>query len=230
MSVEVKDALDAEQWSAYGNVYSFVGNELLTPMNRSGNVAGLSPEFWSAAPAPDSERGAHALERLSAYAQAASLADGDEDSKVPGVLNASVEFAHLFIGPPSPAASPWETTNDPRNQKKVGYGRATVAMRRLLAEEGLELSTENRQYEDHMGIELLYLSILCEKAAAACAHDDDESTRHIAEKAAWFMSAHPLAWMSRLRANVDAERPHGYYSALLEYAEAVLEDQYSSLV
>lgn len=239
MSAEVNHLLDADHWRAYGVVYGFVGNELLTPMNRSHNYQGLEPEFWAAMPVPDNKEGARGAKRLEAYAKdaAAHATEGNDgepvygdDPKVPGLLGASVEFAHLFIGPPSPAADPWETVNDPRNKKKVGYGRATVEMQKLLAEEGLKLQGEHNQFEDHMGVELLYLSVLCQKAADAFADGGEDAVRPIADKAAWFINAHPLSWIGRFRSNVDASRPNGYYSALLEYVEGVLRDHYDSLM
>lgn len=224
MSIEVKRQLESDQWRAYSEVYAFVGNELLLPMNRSGSLQGLDPSFWGQAPVPGNEKGRHGLQRLGAYAQEASRVPADsEDPNVPGMLGASVEYAHLFIGPPKPAADPWETTNDPRNTDKVGFGNATLAMKRLLAEEGLELAGQGNQFEDHMGVELLYLSALCDK----CAQNPSDSKT--AGKAAWFIKAHPCFWMARFRKNVDAARPDGYYSALLEYVDGVLEDQFAGL-
>lgn len=178
------------------------------------------------------------MQRLEAYARAAAEnAEADatgalvysDGPAVAGMIATSVEFTRLFIGSPRPAADLWETVNDPYNDKKVGYGRATVAMQQLLAAEGLELGGENNQFGDHMGIELLYLSALCGKTAAGFA-EGDEAVRPVANKAAWFIKAHPLFWMQRFRANVDAERPDGYYSALLEYVDGVLEDHYDTLV
>lgn len=224
MSIEVRKRLESDQWQAYSEVYAFVGNELLLPMNRSGSLQGLDPAFWRQVPVPGNEKGRRGLQRLGAYAQAASQTAADsEEPDVPGMLGASVEYAHLFIGPPKPAADPWETTNDPRNADKVGFGNATLAMKRLLAEEGLELAGQGNQFEDHMGVELLYLSALC----GTCAQDSSDSKT--AEKAAWFIKAHPLFWMARFRENVDAARPNGYYSALLEYVDGVLEDQFAEL-
>ena len=229
-------ALDADHWTAYRDVYAFVGNELLSPMNRSGCEQGLDPLFWESAPVPENGLGRHGLERLQAYAQAASAYGGPAGPDVPGMLQASVEFAHLFIGPPRPAAAPWETMSGPDAPKHVGYGKATVAMRRLIAEEGLELSHGNRQYEDHIGIELLYLARLCEKAAAEAGAPEDpheagggDAPSSYAAKAAWFISAHPLRWIGLFRDEVDAQRPEGYYSALLEYVQGVLEDHAQAL-
>lgn len=122
---------------------------------------------WAAMAVPDNDKGVHGMQRLEAYARAAAEnAEADatgalvysDDPAVAGMIATSVEFMRLFIGPPRPAADPRETANDPYNDKKVGYGRATVAMQQLLAAEGLELGGENNRFEDHMGIELLYLS------------------------------------------------------------------------
>ena len=153
---------------------------------------------WAAMAVPDNDKGVHGMQRLEAYARAAAEnAEADatgalvysDDPAVAGMIAASVEFTRLFIDPPRPAADPWETANDPYNDKKVGYGRATVAMQQLLAAEGLELGGENNRFEDHMGIELLYLSALCEKATAAFA-EGDEAVRPVANKAAW--QCHPF--------------------------------------
>lgn len=43
----------------------------------------------------------------------------------------------------------------------VGFDQATFEMRVLLRNAGLEVSIENNQYADHVGIELLYTSALC---------------------------------------------------------------------
>ena len=43
----------------------------------------------------------------------------------------------------------------------VGFDQATFEMRVLLRNVGLEVSIENNQYADHVGIELLYTSALC---------------------------------------------------------------------
>ncbi len=46
----------------------------------------------------------------------------------------------------------------------VGFGEATHQMRAALRDNGLELAQAGRQYEDHMGIELLLASELCRRA------------------------------------------------------------------
>lgn len=229
MAQESKGTLDAEQCRGYAAIYGIVGNELLMPMNRSGRTVGVDAGFWKGMPVPSNDNSVRGMRRIVSYANAAQACARQhaEDASAPGVLGASVEYAHLFIGPPRPAANLWETANDPGNEGKVGYGRATVQMRGFLAREGLELSGESNQYEDHMGVELLFLAFLCDKAARGL--DAGEDVSGAMGFMAEYIEDHPLKWMPRLRANVDASRPDGFYSPLLEYAHGALLEQRSAL-
>ena len=83
MPIEVLDVLDPASWHAYGMVYGFAGNELLTPMNRSHNLQGLDPGFWATMPRPETADGIDGLARLEAYAAKAALHAGDADASVP---------------------------------------------------------------------------------------------------------------------------------------------------
>ena len=102
----------------------------------------------------------------------------------------------------------------------VGFGEPTFEMRGLLRELGLELNNENRQYEDHMGIELLYLSELCRRRAAGGECDGEPwSDERIVE----FVHGHPLAWIDAFASKVREAAPDGYFERLLALARALLE-------
>lgn len=178
----------AVSWETLSEAYAFVGNSLLKPMTQTAD-AGLDPAFWEAFPTFGDEGVASSAAVLAAHARA--VAKTAEEGKDP-VLSCAVEYTRLFVGPPSPAAPPWETfyrgcagaagaqalsegaggasdaagASSVRREVTVGFGQATFDMRRLLREAGLEVRNENNQYEDHLGIELLYLSTLCARAAA----------------------------------------------------------------
>ena len=157
--------MPAEIWARRARRFAFLGNSLLAPMAADAAV-GLDEAFWGgfADGEPESPSVACALGRLEDYARAARaggapLADA--------VRRVNVEYARLFIGPPKPAAPPWETMYaQPGQVGEIGFGRATVAMQGLLAEAGLALAGESNQYADHLGIELLYLAELCHCCAA----------------------------------------------------------------
>ena len=195
---------------------AFAGNSLLAPMNQTGTV-GLVPEFWDEFPDFGDERVAAAIEACQAYARSAqALADEGGDP----VQRASVEYTKLFVGPPRPAAPPWETMHRGEGAT-VGFGEPTFAMQRLLREAGLEVSNENNQYADHIGIELLYASVLCTRAAEA--GDDAGEQARIAGKLAAFAQDHPLGWIGRLMAAVGEVDSHGYIMNMLALAKALLE-------
>lgn len=197
-------------WKTLSEAYAFVGNSLLKPMTMTLTV-GLDPAFWEAFPAFDGAV-AQAGEVCACYAEEAGRrAEGGED----GPQRASVEYTRLFVGPPSPAAAPWETMYRGKDVT-VGFGQATFEMRELLREAGLEVRNVNNQYEDHLGIELLYLSSLCARA------DADAADAPALESVADFIEKHPLSWVDAFRARIAEAAPDGYFVSLAGLARALL--------
>lgn len=202
--------LHVDTWMLLGETYGFIGNSLLKPMNQTLSV-GLDPTFWIGFPVVFS--GGHVdagLAKLCSYAMAAGELGIEK-----AVESVSVEYTRLFIGPPAPSAPPWETMNR-SDGATVGFGEATFAMRKLLRDAGLELKNENNQYEDHIGIELLYLSALCRRRSEGV----DEKTAD--ERIVRFITEHPLDWIGILRGKVEIMYPCGYIAGLLQLAEGVL--------
>lgn len=148
-------------WKVLSEVYGFVGNSLLKPMTMTATV-GLDPAFWAEFPAFDDENVAAAVAVCAHYAEGAQRTSATGENPVE---RCAVEYTRLFVGPPSPASPPWETMHRTQGAT-VGFGQATFEMRELLRSAELELRNENNQYEDHLGIELLYLSELCRRRAA----------------------------------------------------------------
>ena len=213
-------SMTCEEWTVASQLYAFLGNSLLSPMSRTESV-GLDPAFWRDLGGLLDGALADSAESLASWAERAS-ADAARSEVVQRV---SVEFTKLFVGPPKPAAAPWESANGPVDSH-VGFGEATFAMRERLRALGLELCNENNQYEDHVGIELLYLSELCRRAsekpsgATAC-----DAAAPDAEEIASFIREHPLVWVPRLREKVAASQPEGYFVRLLDVALALLKRQ-----
>ena len=104
----------------------------------------------------------------------------------------------------------------------VGFGEPTFAMQRLLHEAGLEVSNENNQYADHIGIELLYASVLCTRASEAVQAGDDGAESHLARQLSTFVNEHPLGWIGRLAVAVGEAEPNGYIANMLALSEALL--------
>lgn len=209
-------AFNAETWKAYAQACAFAGNSLLKPMTQTLPV-GLDPAFWAEFPDFGSNALRFAAGECAGFAQ--SLSDIEANQ---AVMRVSVEYTRLFVGPPSPAAAPWETIYRSCNPS-VGFGEATFEMRRLLREAGLQLCNDNNQYEDHMGIELLYLSVLCDRIADALAAGDEDAAEALAAQARGFASERPASWIDALAERVEEAFPAGYFSHILRLSREILK-------
>lgn len=169
-------ARTAEELTQLSQMYAFVGNSLLKPMNQT-EKTGLDPAFWAALPDFENEAVDEALDDLYGFAEDAQdrIARGEDPA-----TDVAVEHTKLFVGPPKPAAAPWETyyPEVPEGvdapEPTSGFGEPTFQMKDLLRKAGLELSNENHQFEDHLGIELLYASVLLSRAAQAAGAEREE--------------------------------------------------------
>ena len=208
--------MDYEQMA---DALAFCGNSLLAPMTQTANV-GLDQAFWEAFPTFGDKGVARAAQSCAMWA--AAFGQQCESADQDAVTRCAVEYTRLFVGPPRPAAAPWETAYRAAAagaETSVGFGQATFEMRELLREAGLRLSNENHQYEDHMGIELLLLSELCRRAAAG---GQDAGNASAVAKAAAFAAEHPAAWVGDFRAKAASAAPSGYFVNLLGVISALL--------
>lgn len=248
--------VDRETFVQVAPWLAIAGNALLTPPLQAGvqSAAIFDACLWEELAACEDAEVANAADKLVTYldgreeAAAASReaqtgvcvldARGGASNLDDRVQRASVEFAHLFVGPPKPAVAPWETFYCQQGCA-VGFGEATHQMRTALRDNGLELAQAGRQYEDHMGIELLLASELCRRAGegedwgpdagcvpSAASEGADANTQNAlsaAQHAVDFVRTRPLSWMPALREAVERESPNGFYASLLQLTQALLE-------
>ena len=198
------------EYEIIANAYAFLGASLLKPMSQTPRL-GLDPGFWDAFTAFDSDAVGDAARSLAAFAS--SVSDQEE-----AVEKVSVEWTRLFVGPPKPAAAPWESfyrVKDP----KSGFGPATFEMQELLRARGLAISGDSNQYADHIGIELMLLAEMCRKATAL---EDFEEI-------GGFLSEHLLGWIGSFEEAIAAHEPDGYYRRVIVLVKALLEMQAAAL-
>lgn len=199
------------QYAELQAAFALLGNALLTPANRMPEI--VDAELWQQAPVFDSSDALAAADELARWCAETSHDDFDSLAQMVGV-----EYAQLFVGPPSPAVAPWETMHVVEGAT-CGFGEPTWVMRQALRDCGLALSGTNHQFEDHIGVELLVLSELCGRVlqgghAAGAVDAVDEVTRFAHER--------PASWIERLVTVAQQERPDGFYCRLLAYAAALL--------
>ena len=204
----VSSSSDNESALTVAQAYAFLGSSFLRPLSQT-EQHGLEPAFWKAF--PDFDDTAIAQCRDACMTWAYDHQNGDRNEVLRAV---STDYTQLFMGPPYPAAPPWETMNRPDGIAiDSGFGDETFEMRSLLRASGLELSNENHQYEDHIGIELLYLSELFRRS------EDDPA---IDPSIISFIQEHPYRWIGILRDRIESTLPESYYAVLAALCEAML--------
>lgn len=97
-----------------------------------------------------------------------------------------------------------------------GFGEPTFRMRERLRQAALEVSNENNQYADHVGIELLYCSELARRRPRA-------ALRGRKRRLCWNRSWRPdlLPWLGRFTTALYEEGAT-YYGLLADLAEGLL--------
>lgn len=200
-------AVDKSEYEELSQAYAFFGNTLLKPMGQTSD-AGLDPDFWKAFPDFGSEDLRKALEGCRIWAEGHA---GIPKEQL--VHQVSTEYARLFIGPPEPTAAPWETMHQ-ATETSTGFGKPTFQMKKLLRNIGMQMSNANNQYEDHIGIELLYCSVCYRKA--------QDGNAELLKGLEGFIQAHPLSWIDDLIHDVDGFDSDGYYANILRASKALL--------
>lgn len=214
--------IDETLYENLADAYAFFGNSFLSPMTRIPPI-GLEPAFWKEFPSFGCDEIDRARSACAEKAAEIALFHGKDAPH-----RTAVEFTRLFVGPNAPAAAPWESFYTDGAESHVGFGTPAFEMRALLRDAGLEVSNENNQYPDHIGIELLYLSTLCSHAAETARlyqsgeGEDVPAERNALELISSFLSSRLLRWTPKFEEKILQDAPDGYYLPLTVLLLSVL--------
>lgn len=200
-----------EVWHIRESLYSFLGDIILTPIGEEDKSV-LTEDFWNKFPLQvankNMETGLYRLKNC-----IAELRELEEEKAIEQV---AVEYTALFIGPGVPKAPPIESFY--RSGKTKLFGDTTVLMRRLLEQYGLESITKYKEPEDHLGLELLFISFLTAKLKE---QDDQEQLANIQEQERFINRL--LQWVPEFTQDVIEFGSVGFYSGLMGIILGVLE-------
>lgn len=206
-----------EVWQLKAQLYSFLGNSLLKPLSDDVSSEVLNPRFWRNFPLfPANRQMDEALGTLIVCTEKLMQLNRAEAQTA-----VNVEFTRLFIGPGKPSAPPWESLYC--EGAVTLFGRPTEEMRELYRKRDLRLERPGKQFEDHLGLELLFLARCSEDSLTGTTdvtHIDllrEEAIEQLA-----FIRDHPLWWIERLLDNATAAMSVGYYPALIKLTWGIL--------
>lgn len=157
---------------------------------------------WPLAPDdPDTQTGLQLLRAQLDRAQPADL--------LPAVR---ADHTALFIGLMRVEAPPWESVY--LSQDHLLFDQQTLEVREFYARFGLQIPKLDREPDDHIGYELLFLAHLMEQAAQALDAGDVEKAAHLVAAALEFFAAHPQEWAGLFIERLAQSARTDYYRGL----------------
>lgn len=199
-------------WRFRELLYSFLASIILEPINETTKKV-LTRDFWSNFPLEAVNQNLETgLNNLNTCAE--GLEKLDEGEAIKQVM---LEYTMLFIGPGVPKASPIESFY--HSGKLKLFGEKTIEMRQLLAKYGLESTVNQKQPEDHIGLELLFLSVLTQ----AFLNGNEEGRLANIKEQYGFIKNRLLQWVPQMCHDAEEHSSTGFYSGLIKTILGVLE-------
>jgi TorA maturation chaperone TorD len=169
-------------------------------------------------------------------------------SVLPGedVADLRQEYMDLFVVPSSRYVTPFEDVyrgkpaDGEAGRGRLLVGELTIALRRRYREAGAEMVRACKQLPNHIGVELSFMSFLCNKEAAAIADEEyawlDRGERQAADSVRYrdlqisFLEEHLNEWFPQLSQSIQARTKSSFYQGLALITEEFLALDTASLL
>ncbi len=205
-------------------VYYWLAQFFLMKPTLNGLISALNPTLLLAIDEMLGESGAESLEWLNRFA------DNMDQEAVDNLAQRYDELFHIPI--PGKYVPPYEScfSDALYSQSVSGYGemwgRATSQVSEFYLRNGFE-STVTGTPPDHVGLELLFLSKMCEREAQASGENNQGDARNLQGEEARFLSEHLYTWLPIFTDKVVKAGNSDFYSNIcnltLKFVEQDLE-------
>jgi TorA maturation chaperone TorD len=103
-----------------------------------------------------------------------------------------MDYTGLFIGLGSMPAVPWESVYF--NRERLVFQEQTIQVRNWYARFGMQIEQINKEPDDHIGLEVLFVAHLASLGLRAIEQADDKSLDDVLQAQHDFLSEHLLRW------------------------------------
>jgi TorA maturation chaperone TorD len=103
-----------------------------------------------------------------------------------------VDYTRLFVGVGKVLAPPWESVFF--NEERMVFQEQTLQVRNWYRRFGLEPENLHKEPDDHIGLEMSFVSHLSELGMEALENHDEEKFKLIIDAKCQFLSEHLLKW------------------------------------
>jgi TorA maturation chaperone TorD len=103
-----------------------------------------------------------------------------------------MDYTKLFIGLDRLSTAPWESVYF--NRERLVFQEQTIQVREWYSRFGLQVEKLNREPDDHIGLEMLFISHLASLALQAIENDDQKLIEGTLKAQRDFLTEHLLRW------------------------------------
>lgn len=146
-------------------------------------------------------------------------ANGDGRQAYPPV---AADYARLFVGPGKIIAPPWESVQV--DEERLTFQAETLQVRQWYRQFGLQAVQLYAEPDDHVGLELAFLSHLAQLALVAQAEGDHARLAQLLDAQRGFLKTHAQRWIPAWSAQVIHHARTDYYRGLAHITVGVLAE------
>jgi TorA maturation chaperone TorD len=155
------------------------------------------------------------------FIKAASQLNQSVDDSMSTVPVMREDYLTLFIGTGNPLAPPFESVY--RSKDHLMFDKQTTEVREFYEQYGWESKFKGKVPDDHLGIELLFLTLMIEKYLE---FDDIVCAKEMKNEIRRFMNEHILSWVPRWNEHVQEHSKTLGYKGIGTLIYACIEDLY----
>ncbi|MCR5583272.1 MAG: molecular chaperone TorD family protein [Eggerthellaceae bacterium] len=131
------------------------------------------------------------------------------------------DYARIFVGPAALPAPPWESVY--RGKKRLLMTTSTLSVREYYRACGYEAQCLRHVPDDHLALELDFLSALAQEALDACDVGDEQSARNALQSGQTFLKAHLALWVGEFASDLREHDGSSFYCAIADALAAFVE-------
>jgi len=145
------------------------------------------------------------------------------------------EYMDLFAIPAGSYVTPFEDVYggrmvDGRLERGRLLGERAIAVIRMYREAGAEMKGSCKELPTHIGVELSFMGLLCEREALAIRDDaDTTASRRYRELQLKFLQGHLNEWFPQLSEAIQANARSYFYRGLAQVIEVFLAEDTAGL-
>ena len=132
------------------------------------------------------------------------------------------DFFYLFLGVGKPLATIWESVYF--HQTRSLFGPETLKVRAWYSHYGLEIDKKGTEPDDHLGLELLFISHLSRLAYEALEASDDERYEGLSDARRQFIADHPMRWAEQWKVEVLKNARTDFFRGIALLVVGALKD------